>query len=164
MDITHWCLVSTKLCCNHRNQWLWDVTPLALTCLQTKQVIVKTTGCNITGVLLFHAAGVLYRVHKKPCNPFLEKWFKKKTFKRKSLCYMKCWKFLPPSRMHAFIPFVVDTCFYYQSKHNTLNNMHASTTTYFSHHQVKLHRHKWKSIYWGRGLPFTVFFVSDVAQ
>jgi hypothetical protein len=69
----------------------------------------------------------------------------KKTFKTKNHKIMKCWKFLPPSTTTLFI---VDTCFYYQSKHNTLNTMHASTTTYFGHHQVKLHRHKWKSMYW----------------
>lgn len=107
---------------------------------------MKTTDCNITGVLLAHTAGILYRVHEKPCNPFLEKWFKKNIKNRKSQCYMKCWKILPPSGMHAFTPFVVDTCFYYQSKHNTLNTMHASATTYFSHHQVKLHRHLYTEV------------------
>jgi len=33
MGIINWCLVSTKFYCYHRNRWLWDVTPLALTWL-----------------------------------------------------------------------------------------------------------------------------------
>jgi hypothetical protein len=40
----------------------------------------------------------------------------------------------------------IDICFYYQSKHNTLNIMPASTTTCFAHHHTELRCHKRKGI------------------